>query len=307
LEIGIGDTITVKKCNQIIPQLQDNLTRSNTLKIPTQCPICGENTKIVKENESEVLMCTNPDCKGKLLGKLTHFVSKNAANIDGLSEQTLQKFIDLGWLNTFKDIYHLSDHKAQMYNLDGFGKKSVDKLLENIKKSRDIDLSHFLYSLSIPLIGKTASKDIAKVCNNDFQTFVDIVSLESEYTFMNIDGFGKEMNASLRRWWNENKEMCLNLSKEFRFKEKDNDSKSDKKVDLSDKTFVITGSLTHFKNRSELVSIIEELGGKVSGSVSTKTSYLINNDTESNSSKNKKAKELDIPIISEEDFIKMIS
>jgi DNA ligase (NAD+) len=308
LEIGIGDTITVKKCNQIIPQLQDNLTRSNTLEIPTQCPICGGDTKIIKENESEVLMCTNPDCNGKLLGKLTHFVSKNAANINGLSEQTLQKFIDLGWLTNFKDIYHLSDHKTQMYNLEGFGRKSVDKLLENIEKSRNIDLAHFIYSLSIPLIGKTASKGIAKLCNDDFQTFVNNISLEAGRPFvMNIDGFGKEMKTSIRWWWNENNEMCLNFSKEFNFKKKKNNSESDKKVDLIGKTFVITGSLTHYKNRNELVEIIESFGGKVSGSVSTKTNFLLNNDIESNSSKNRKAKELGISIITEEDFINMIS
>jgi DNA ligase (NAD+) len=293
----------------VIPKVHDNLTRSNTWKLPDKCPCCGRDVEIHNENGSKTLHCTNPNCKAKLLGKLTHFVSKNCANIDGLSEQTLQKFIDLGWLNKFQDIYHLSDHKGQMYNLDGFGYKSVDKLLDNIEKSRNIDLSHFLYSLSIPLIGKTASKDIAKVCNDDFQTFVTIISLEAEYAFMNIDGFGKEMNDSLRRWWNENGEMCFDLSQEFNFKKKNkekNSSETDKKVDLSGKTFVITGSLLHYKNRSELVEIIENLGGKVSGSVSAKSSFLINNDTESNSSKNRKAKELGVPIISEEDFIKMI-
>jgi DNA ligase (NAD+) len=304
LQLGIGDTIQVYRANQVIPKVHDNLTRSNTWKLPDKCPCCGGNVEIHNENGSKTLHCVNPDCKAKLLGKLTHFVSKNAANIDGLSEQTLQKFIDLGWLNTFKDIYHLSDYKTEMYNLEGFGKKSVDKLLENISKSRVIELSKFLYSLSIPLIGKTASKDIAKVCNNDFQTFVNCIQTQ-ENIFTRIDGFGSEMNKSLLKWWNESNEEFLKLSNEFCFEEKENNKASD--ANLAGKTFVITGSLVHYKNRSELVEIIESLGGKVSGSVSTKTDFLLNNDIESSSSKNKKAKEIGVPIISEEGFIKMIS
>jgi DNA ligase (NAD+) len=308
LQLGIGDTIQVYKANQIIPKVHDNLTRSNTWKLPDKCPCCGGDVEVHNENGSKTLHCINPDCKAKLLGKLTHFVSKNAANIDGLSEQTLQKFIDLGWLTKFQDIYWISIHKEKMFNLDGFGKKSVDKLLENIEKSRNIDLSRFLYSLSIPLIGKTASKDIAKVCNNDIQSFINIVSLENEYAFINIDGFGSEMNKSLRKWWKENNEMFFSLINEFNFENiKNKEEVNSNKADLSGKTFVITGSLIHYKNREELIKVIDDLGGKVSGSISAKSSFLINNDINSTSGKNKKAHELNIPIISEEDFIKMIS
>lgn len=303
LELGIGDTIRIYRSNMVIPKVHDNLTRSNTWKLPDKCPCCGGDVEIHNENGSKTLHCINPDCKAKLLGKLTHFVSKHATNIDGLSEQTLQKLIDLGWINSFKDIYYLSEHKVAMYRLDGFGKKSVDKLLSNIEKSRNINFGNFFYALSIPLIGRSASKDIAKVCNYDIDQFRMIIELEAEYAFTNIDGFGEEMNKSLQRWWNEYKYEFCELAKEFIF-EKSNEVKS--KTDLSNKTFVITGSLVHYKNRDELVGVIESLGGKVSGSVSSKTNYLINNDTQSSSSKNQKAKKLNIPIISEEDFITMI-
>lgn len=304
LELGIGDTIQIYRSNMVIPKVHENLTRSNTWKLPDKCPCCGGNVEVHNENGSKTLHCINPDCKAKLLGKLTHFVSKHATNIDGLSEQTLQKFIDLGWINSFKDIYYLSEHKASMYRLDGFGKKSVDKLLSNIEKSRNINFGNFLYALSIPLIGRSASKDIAKVCNYDIDQFRMIIGLEAEYAFTNIDGFGEEMNKSLQRWWNEYKYEFCELAKEFIF-DRNDDVKS--KVNLSNKTFVITGSLVHYKNRDELVSVIESLGGKVSGSVSAKTNYLINNDINSSSSKNIKARKFDIPIISEEDFIKMVS
>ena len=303
LELGIGDTIRIYRSNMVIPKVHDNLTRSNTWKLPDKCPCCGGDVEIHNENGSKTLHCINPDCKAKLLGKLTHFVSKHATNIDGLSEQTLQKLIDLGWINSFKDIYYISEHKVAMYRLDGFGKKSVDKLLSNIEKSRNINFGNFLYALSIPLIGRSASKDIAKVCNYDVDQFRMIIGLEAEYAFTNIDGFGEEMNKSLRRWWNEYKYEFCELAKEFIF-ERNDDVKS--KVNLSNKTFVITGSLVHYKNRDELVGVIESLGGKVSGSVSAKTNYLINNDINSSSSKNLKARKLGIPIISEEDFVKMI-
>ena len=307
LELKYNDTITVYKSNQIIPQVRDNLDRNaidqNYIVPPSNCPICGGKTKIVKDNDSEVLICTNPDCTGKLLGQLSHFVSKNAINIDGLSEQTLQKFVDLGWVKSFIDIYRLNGHKTEMYKLEGFGKKSVDKLLENIEKSRNTDLARYIYALSIPLIGRSASKDIAKACGAEIQNFIMIMSLEEE-PFIGLNGFGKEMCKSLKHWWVHNKYMLYELMEEFTFiKEETNENK----IDLSGKVFVITGTLNHYKNRDELVNKIESLGGKVSGSVSTKTSYLVNNNAQSSSSKNKKAKSLNIPIISEEDFIKMIS
>ena len=304
LQLGIGDKIRIYRSNMVIPKVHDNLTCSNTWRLPDTCPCCGGDVEIHNDNGSKTLHCINPDCKAKLLGKLVHFCSKNMANINGLSEETLQKFIDLGWLNSFKDIYYLSDHKSEMYKLDGFGKKSVDKLLDSIELSRNISFDHFIFSLSIPLIGRSASKDIAKACNYDINQFRMIINLESDKAFMNIDGFGPEMNKSLLEWWNNHKYEFCELAKEFTF-EKHDDVES--QTDLSNKIFVITGSLNCYANRNELVNVIESLGGKVSGSVSSKTNYLINNDIQSNSSKNQKAKKLNIPIISEEDFIKMIS
>lgn len=303
LRIGIGDEITVYKANQIIPQIRDNFTKSNSFAIPSVCPICGGRTEIVKDNDTEVLVCTNSDCKGKLLGKLSHFVSKNAINIDGLSEQTLQKFIDLEWLNSFKDIYYLSEHKEEMYKLDGFGKKSVDKLLDSIEKSRNTTLDRFIYGLCIPLIGRTASKTIAKEFDNKAEEFYDIWC--HGYDFTKLDDFGDVMNNSMQNFIENNYRWIAELIGEFIFREPDNNGNV--KQVLEDKTFVITGSLRAYRNREELVSVIEGNGGKVSGSVSAKTSYLINNDVTSTSGKNKKANELGIPIISENDFIKLIS
>ena len=313
-ELGIthkGQTVNVYKSNQIIPQIDSveeddiEITDDNMIIPVETCPICGADTEIIKENESEVLMCTNPDCKGKLLGQLSHFVSKNAINIDGLSEQTLQKLMDLGWIKSFPDIYHLFNHKEKMYKLDGFGKKSVDKLLDNIQKSRNTELSRFIYALSIPLIGRTASKEIAKVCYNDIVIFLGMIKSNQLYKLVNdIDGFGDAMYKSLCNYVKLHMSGIEALSEEFIFEKREDNSS---KVDLSGKIFVITGSLTHYKNRDELVSVIEGFNGKVSGSVSTKTSYLINNDTQSNSSKNQKAQKLNIPIVSEQDFINMIS
>lgn len=302
LQLGIGDEITVYKANQIIPQLRENLTKSNTITIPSTCPICGEPTKIVKDNDSEVLMCTNDNCAGKLLGKLCHAVSKNALNIDGLSEATIQKFIDLGWLSSIRDIYYLYLHKMDMYKLEGFGRKSVDKLLSSIEDSRNTDLVRYIYAQSIPLIGHTASKAISKMCDGNLNTFIEHISKDAN-AFGKIDGIGSEMIKSLRKWWDVNCLEFVDTATIFTFKKKETVQSSGS--DLSGKVFVITGSLTHFKNRDEMKERIENLGGKVSGSVSAKTTALINNDIESTSSKNKKAKQLNVPILTENMFMEM--
>lgn len=299
--------IGVYKANMIIPQIEyaekiDLASVKESICIPGVCPVCGWNTERVKDNDTEILICTNPDCKGKLLGKLSHFVSKNAISIDGLSEQTLQKFIDLGWLNSFRDIYYLSEHKEEMYKLDGFGKKSVDKLLESIEKSRNTTLDRFIYGLCIPLIGRTASKTIAKEFNNQAEEFYDIWC--REYDFTKLDDFGETMNNSMQDFIRDNYRWIAEFIGEFNFRKSDNNDNA--KQVLEGKTFVITGSLKFYKNRNELVSVIERNGGKVSGTVSSKTNYLLNNDSQSNSSKNKKAKKLGISILSENDFIKMI-
>ena len=251
----------------------------------------------MKENDSEVLMCMNDDCQGKLLGKLVHAVSRNALNIDGLSEATLEKFISLGWLNSIKSIYHLSDYKGKMYSLEGFGKKSVDKLLESIEKSRETTLDRFVYSLSIPMIGKSASKDVAEFFEYDLIKF-----LGKTYS---VNCLGDVAYKNYKKYCRNHYEEILDLSSEFNFKTQDK-SLTNKTNILQGKTFVITGSLEKYSNRDELKSIIESNCGKVSGSVSAKTFALINNDIESSSSKNKKAKSFGVQIINEEQFMNLL-
>lgn len=303
LQLGIGDTITVYKANMIIPQVKDNLTRSNNITYPLICPICGGFTHIQKDINTKVLTCTNQDCRGKLLGKLVHFVSKYAMDIDGLAEAQLSQFIELGWINSVVDIYNLKEHKNTMMKLDGFGKRSVEKLLSAIEDSKNVKLENFIVALGIPLIGRTASKDISKFCNGYLCELQEYINNRFDFSSV-IEGFGSTMNSSLYSWIDINNELMNNLAKELvitREEVKFNNSTS-----LDGITFVITGSVNHFKNRDELKAKIEELGGKVSGSVSKSTNYLINNDVESNSGKNKKAKELGVSIISEEQFLEMI-
>ena len=275
------------------------------INIPDKCPICGQPTRIVKENDSEVLVCTNDNCKGKLLGKLTHAVSRNALNIDGLSEATIEKFINLGWLNSIKDIYNLSEHKDEMKKLDGFGSKSVDKLLNSIEQSRNTNLQRFLYSLSIPLLGNSASKDIAEFCGNNFNSFVGALTEGGKDAFTSINGIGEALGKTIINYWNKHSEEIMDLAQKFTFS-KDEKIEKFENDKINGKVFVVTGSVNYYKNRNELKTDIEKNGGKVSGSISSKTSYLINNDIDSNSSKNKKAKELNIPIITEEQFLSML-
>lgn len=302
-----GQHVGVIKSNLIIPQIrwaeEDNEYKKTYIHIPDKCPICGQPTKIVKDNNSEVLVCTNDNCNGKLLGKLSHAVSRDALNIDGLSEATIEKFINLGWLNSIQDIYHLSAHENEMKALDGFGKKSVDKLLASIEKSRKTSLERFLYSLSIPLLGKSASMMIAESVDYNFNIFMQQMALTGAKYFKYIPGIGDTLINSLDNYFEKRCSDILKLSKEFIFESKGNRHTNDS---LKGLTFVITGSLNHYANRDELKSEIESYGGKVSGSISSKTSYLINNDVNSSSSKNSKAKSLNIPIISEKDFIKMV-
>ena len=305
LQLGIGDEITVIKSNQIIPQIKENLTRSNTCEIPSTCPYCGQPTKIVKENDSEVLMCTNDDCKGRLLGKLSHAVSRDALNISGLSESTLDRLTKFGWITSIKDIYHLDFYKNHMIVLDGFGKKSIDKLLKSIKKSRNTNLERFLYSLSIPLLGKSASKMIAEAVDYDFDIFIDEMTIKGAEYFRYLPGVGDTLINSLNDYWKNHYSDMLQLSEEFTFK-KSNLILDETPKTLQNKTFVVTGSVNHYPNRDALKADIEAHGGKVVGNISSKTNYLINNDINSTSSKNTKAKSLNIPIISEEDFLAMI-
>ena len=306
-EPHIGQSIVVTKSNMIIPQVVRADKRYSgiqdlMLDIPTKCPVCGGDTEIKQDNDSKVLVCTNDNCKGKLLGKLTHFVSKNAINIDGMSEATLEKFIELGWLTCFEDIFTLKDHFTEMVKLDGFGETSVKKLLGAIEASKNTTLDRFVYSLSIPLIGRSASKTIAKHWGYNIDEF--LVDFEHLYDYTTLDDFGNSMSDSLNVYAEKYSEDVIELSSFFDFifpEESDNGNK------LKGKIFCITGSLNHFANRDEAKEKIEAAGGKVSGSVSAKTSYLVNNDVASTSGKNKKAKELNIPIISEEELIKMLN
>ncbi len=301
-----GCTCNLYKANMIIPQcdsVEENV--GEEIPIPDKCPICGGETKIIKNNDSEILMCTNDDCKGKLLGKLSHAVSRNALNVDNLSEATLEKFISFGWLDSIKSIYHLSDYKGKMYSLEGFGKKSVDKLLESIEKSRETILDRFIYSLSISMIGKTASKTIAEHFRYNFDEFYHCFSCGYGYFWnLKVDGIGVVASNNIQKFAITYMDKVFELSKEFTFKipsESNNTQNT-----LQGKTFVITGSLEKYSNRDELKSVIESYGGKVSGSVSAKTFALINNDIESSSSKNKKAKSLGVQIINEEQFMQLI-
>lgn len=307
--LGIGDRIRVYRSNMVIPKVHDSIDKSGNFNIPDKCPICGQPTRIIKENDSEVLMCENPNCKGKLLGRLVHAASRNALDIENLSESTIEKFINLGWLNSIQDIYHLSDHENEMKTLDGFGKKSVEKLLLSIEKSRKTSLERFLYSLSIPLLGKSASYDIAQSCteqnNSSIGNFMVTMTTYGAEHFRSISGIGDSLINSLNTYFNKHCSEIFELSKEFTFESPNIVLDEIPKI-LQGKTFVVTGSVNHYKNREELKTDIEKNGGKVSGSISSKTSYLINNDIDSNSSKNKKAKELNIPIITEEQFLSML-
>lgn len=303
--LGIGDRIRVYRSNMVIPKVHDSIDKSGNFNIPSKCPICGQPTRIIKENDSEVLICENPDCKGKLLGRLVHAASRNALDIENLSESTIEKFINLGWLNSIKDIYHLSNHENDMKTIDGFGKKSIEKLLNSIEGSRNTNLQRFLYALSIPLLGKSASKMIAEAVDRDFDTFIDEMTMKGAEYFKYLPGIGDALINSLNTYWKSHYSEIIQLANEFTF-EKPNLILNEIPKTLQGKTFVVTGSVNHYKNRDELKADIVTHGGTVVGSVSSKTSYLINNDINSTSSKNQKAKSLNIPIISEEDFLKMI-
>lgn len=313
LNLCIGDTIEIFKANQVIPAIKRNVSAEQrqyieaieapTIYIPENCPICGGKTKIKQDNNSKVLVCTNENCKGKLLGKLTHYVSKNAMDIKGLSESTLEKFIELGWINDFKDIYLLKHHAAEMVKFDGFGEASVKKLLNSIEKSRITTLDRFIYSLSIPLIGRSASKIIAEYFNYDFNGLLDNFGFWKGFDWTTLDGFGKAMSDSMDKFITDNvTKYFVDLPEYLIFKKPETTFSSNS---LEGKVFCITGSLNHFANRDEVKEKIESLGGKVSGSVNTKTDYLVCNEA-SNSSKYKKAQSLGVKIVDEDELIKML-
>lgn len=300
LSISIEATVTVVKKNEIIPQIISCDADSMDVNIPTTCPVCGGETQIVKENDSEVLMCTNPHCKGKLLGRVSHFVSKKGMDISGLSEETIKKFIELGWITEITDVYNLEQHYDRLSKMNGFGKKSVDKLRESIENSKTVRLDKFITSLSIPGIGASQSKELTK----EFRTWNDFRDASvGLYNFTQINGFGDVLNNNIHSWFKDMCGIADNLASlmTFEAKEKQNADNS-----LDGKSFVVTGKVFRFKNRDEVKTEIEKRGGKVTGSVTKSTYALINNDIESNSSKNKKAKELDVQIINEDQLIEML-
>lgn len=317
--LRIGDTITVYKANKIIPQVAANLTPGNDLDYeeshPLYCPCCGEETHPRVTNRDgrtvEVAMCMNPDCSAKNVKKFVHFVERDCMNIKGLSESTLQKFIEHGFIREFADLYHFDRYRDQIVEMEGFGQKSYDKLIAAVEASRKTSFVPFIHALGIPNIGKGQAKLFNKEYSGDVKKFFEDVY--NRHDFTHIEGIGEVLNDNLLQWGNEylrsegrvtNDLVIYHLLKEV-------DIQIPEKVlehtdSLNGKIFVITGKLNHFVNRDELVAKIEELGGKASGSVSKNTSYLINNDVNSTSGKNKKAKELGVPIISEDDFLKMI-
>lgn len=299
LELGIGDRIEVYKANMIIPQIAENLTRSRNLTIPEFCPVCKEKTKIQKSNDVEVLICTNPECQAKKIKSFTLFVSRDAMNIDGLSEATLEKFILNGFIKEFGDIYELEHYKDAIIEMDGFGEKSYENLIDNIKKSSHTTLPRLVYALGIANIGVANAKVLCKEFDYDLQKLMQA----DEETISQIEGIGSVIAKSVTDYFKneENQRKLEHLLTHLTFEE----MKIETGNPLSGKQFVITGSVNQFENRSAMKEFIEKRGGKVTGSVSKKTDYLINNDTESSSSKNKKAKELGIPILSEEDFLKL--
>ncbi len=299
LKLGFNDEIKVYKANMIIPQIAENITGSATIEIPKVCPVCGGPTGIKKANDTESLYCLNPDCQAKHIKRFEHFVSRNALNIDGISSQTLEKFIDRGFIKNYTDLYHLNNYEDEIVGMDGFGRKSYDNIIESVEKSRTVTLDHVIYALGIGGIGLANARLVSRHCNEDPETVADITIEE----LMSIDGIGDVLAQSFREYFDDvnNRRLYNELLAELKLQKEVRDTSSP----VAGKTFVITGSVNHFTNRDELKAFIETLGGKTTGSVSAKTDYLINNDVTSNSSKNKKARELGIPVISEEEFIKL--
>ena len=303
LELGIGDTIQIYRANMVIPKVHDNLTRSNTWTYPNICPTCGHPTEVHNDNGSKTLHCTNPACKAKLINRLINFVSRKCMNIDGLSEETLAKFVEWGWVSKLSDIYFMDQYFEKLSHKPGFGKKSVNKLKQVIENSKTVALDHFITALSIPGIGNSQAKVLSEYFGS-WDKFQE--SGNSDFNFSQIEGIGEVLNKNIHNWF---KEMYISdgiseLVKILNIESGRNTSDTKRKIDL---TFVITGNLNHFSSRDILKNQLESMGAKVASAVSSKTDYLVNNDITSNSSKNKKAKELGVPIITEDQLIKMIN
>lgn len=299
LKLGIGDTIRVYKANMIIPQIAENLTGSGNASIPHTCPACGQETVVKKENDVECLFCVNPGCPAKKIKSFGLFTSRDAMNIDGLSEATLEKFIARGFIHDFGDIFEISRYKDEIVEMEGFGQKSYDNLMESLERAKETTLPRVIYSLGIANIGLANAKVICRHFDND----LDRIRHASLEEVSDIDTIGPVIAGNLVAYFRD-EDNNRRLDHLMRFLHIQEDSPKQEQI-FEGMNFVITGSLVHFGNRSEAKELIESLGGKVTGSVTKKTNYLINNDIQSNSSKNKKARELGIPILSEEDFRKL--
>lgn len=301
LELGIGDSIEVYKANMIIPQVAENLTRSGNVEIPEHCPVCGGDTQIKQAADVQSLYCTNPECQAKKIKSFTLFVSRDAINIEGLSEATLDKFILKGFIKDYADIFHLSKYKDEIVIMEGFGQKSFENLMSSIEKARETTLYKVIYSLGIPNVGLSNAKMICKEFNDDLNKLRN-ASIE---TLTQIPGVGSVIADAFVTYFEdeENMRKLDELLKELHII---NEEINEEALIFQNMNFVITGNVNHFSNRNELKELIESKGGKVTGSVTSKTNYLINNDVTSNSSKNKKARELNVPVISEEDFLELV-
>ena len=299
LQLGIGDTIKVYKANMIIPQIAENLTRSGNLVIPDKCPVCGREARIRKENDVETLYCMNPDCVAKKIKSFSLFTSRDAMNIDGLSEATLEKFIAMGFIHNFGDIFEIGKYKDQIVEMEGFGQKSFDNLMVSLEKAKETTLAKVIYSLGITGIGLANAKVICKYFDDD----IEKIRYAEEEEISSIEGIGPVIAGSMADYFKsaENNQKLDHLLSHLHLVHEETSAEQV----FAGKTFVITGSVEHFSNRSEAKEFIEARGGKVTGSVTKKTDYLINNDKTSASSKNKKAQELGIPILSEEDFLEL--
>ena len=300
LKLGIGDEITVYKANMIIPQIGENLTKSGQLPIPEHCPACHEETKIVQDKEAKMLYCENPHCPAKRIKQFALFVSRDALNIEGLSEMTLEKFIGKGFIQEFPDLFSLKEHKEEIIAMEGFGQKSYDKLIENAEKARETSLARLLYGLGIGGIGASN----ARVLSEAFHENAEELSRAELSEVVSIKGIGPILGESIVRYFKE-EENCRLFRKLLSILHLHKEERAENTF-LSGKVFVITGSLNHFQNRKELEEEIRKAGASTASSVSKNTSYLINNDKNSTSSKNKKAQELGIPILSEEDFLRLL-
>ena len=299
LKLGIGDKITVYKANMIIPQIAENLTRSENIEIPSVCPVCGGATETRAVNEVQSLYCSNSNCDAKKIKSFTHFVGRDAMNIDGLSEATLEKFIAKGFIHQYQDIFHLDRYKSDIVAMEGFGERSYKKLINSIETARDVELPKLIFSLGTANIGLANAKVICRFYDFNLES-LRCATVEE---LAMIDGIGEVIAKAFVDYFSneENNKRFDNLLAEIRIQKEEINAEEQT---LEGKTFVITGNLNHFGSRNELKDLIEKKGGKVAGSVSSKTLCLINNDSTSNSSKNKKAKELNVSIVTEEEFMK---